>query len=300
MTEDIEKDKLRWKKLWMRVAEVNIIKAFNHLRAAGVEPILIKGWAISRLYSENHCRPFIDTDLGVDPSQYGAAKASLENGEIELPAIDLHEGFRHLDTVCWKDLFENSQTVKIENTDIRILRPEDHLRILCVHWLTDGGEEKEKLWDIYYAVENRPPDFDWERCLDTVSKKRRKWIVTTILLAHKYLGLDIKGIPIREDEKHIPKWLIETLEKQWEMKIPLLLLETVIHNRKQFFEQVRKRFPPNPIASTINMEGDFDNKPRIVYQIPDIYFRLRPSVKKFSKMLFLNFSQKIKNPKINE
>jgi hypothetical protein len=291
MEEDIERDKLRWKKIRMRVAEVSVVKAFNHLRAAGVEPILIKGWAISRLYSGSHFREFIDTDLGVDPLQYQTAKAVLENGEVEV-VVDLHKGFRHLDTVCWKDLFENSQTVKIENTDIRILRPEDHLRILCVHWLNDGGENKERLWDIYYAVENRPVDFDWKRCLNTVSKKRRKWIVTTILLAHKHIGLDIKNIPICEEEKQIPQWLNDELKKQWEIKIPIMPMEMAAHNKKQFFEQIKKRFPPNPITATINMEGDFDEKPRMVYQIPDFYFRLLPSLKKFL--------QKLKKRKINE
>jgi hypothetical protein len=158
--------------------------------------------------------------------------------------------------------------------------------------LNDGGENKERLWDIYYAVENRPADFDWERCLNTVSKKRRKWIVTTILLAHKHIGLDIKNIPICEEEKQIPQWLNDELKKQWEIKIPIMPMEMAAHNKKQFFEQIKKRFPPNPITATINMEGDFDEKPRMVYQIPDFYFRLLPSLKKFL--------QKLKKRKINE
>ena len=279
----------------LRVTEVNIVKAFDTFRSKKIEPILIKGWAINRYYAEEHYRESVDIDLAINPIQYEHAKFVYKNTKISQINIDLHKGFRHLDTISWENLYDNSQLIKIDGSEIRVLRPEDHLRVLCVHWLTNGGEEKERLWDIYYAILNRSSDFDWDRCLNTISKKRRKWIVSTIVLAHEHLGLEIGDLPITEEEKKLPEWLIKTVETEWEFRTPLLPLQSCLYDRKQLFKQIKKRFPPNPITATIDMEGDFDEKPRIIYQIPDVFRRLMPSIGKFARAALWNTSSRIKS-----
>jgi hypothetical protein len=279
MKNDCDKDILRWTKLRMRLAEISITDAFGKLRAAQIEPILIKGWVVGKLYPENHPRAFADIDLCVNPLQYHQAKGILKNTEIGFMVVDLHEGCRHLDKVPWKNLFDNSRLVKIEETFIRILRPEDHLRVICTHWLNDGGAYKERLWDIYYAVENRPKDFEWDRCLNIAGKKRRKWIICALGLAQKYLGLDLQDTPIEKELEGIPRWVFKTVENEWESKIRLKPLQGCLQNKKELVEQIKKRFPPNPIQATIELEGEFDSTPRIFYQIGDIFYRMPLSLK---------------------
>jgi hypothetical protein len=267
-----------------KVHEYHLEKAWMRFENAGFKPILIKGWAAAQFYTEPIKRRFNDIDFIIEPDKYDEAMKFLESFN-ENTAIDLHKGARQLDSLSYESLYANSQTIKCGKTEIRILRPEDHLRVLCVHWLTDGGAYKIRLWDIYYAVTNRPANFDWERCLNQISPTRRKWIVCTIGLACKYLGLNVQDTPIVEEVKDIPQWLIKTVEKEWKSEVKLIPLHYFLHDKKKLFRQIKKRIPPNPIQATIDMEGEFDNRPRIFYQIGDIFFRLTPAVKRIAKSL---------------
>jgi hypothetical protein len=250
-------------------------KVFKIYRNFQIEPVLIKGYSIAKYYPENNQRDYVDIDLVFSEEDYPKAKSISQSEELCEILIDVHKELRHHDTVPWDNLFANSQLIKLDDIEIRVLRPEDHLRVICVHWLTDGGEYRERLWDIYYLIANRPPDFDWDRCLNIVSKRRRRWIVCTIGLAHKYLGLDLSGTPIEEEAKNLPRWLIKRVEREWQKEIRLISLEAASYRYKTFIQQIWKRFPPNPITATIDCEGDFDAGTRIFYQIRDIFKRLK-------------------------
>jgi hypothetical protein len=270
--------------LQTRLFEKRISEAFVFLREKQIEPILIKGWAAARVYPQSYLRQFGDIDLMVAPDRYHEAVNSLVHFKNK-NLIDLHCGARHLDRLSFEKLFSDSETVQCGETEVRVLRPEDHLRILCVHWLTDGGEYREKLWDVYYAVENRPADFDWDRCLNAVGDTRKKWIICTVGLAHKYLGLNLDNTPLKNTIGEIPQWLIDTVEEQWKTDLRLTPLHNCLHDKKELYRQIKKRFPPNPIQATVEMEGNFDDRPRIKYQIGSMLYRFKPSVKRIVKTI---------------
>lgn len=270
--------------LQYRVFETRIVEVSVFLRRNNIQFILIKGWAAAQFYPETSQRRFSDVDLMVAPQNYNEALKCLKDYP-ENYLIDLHRGARQLDSLSFEELYANSQTVKCGESEIQILRPEDHLRILCVHWLTDGGADKEKLWDIYYAVARRPKNFDWDRCLNSDSSTRKRWILCTIGLAHRYLGLDLENTPLAENLPDIPGWLLEALEKEWQSDVFLRPLHTCLRDRKDFFRQIKKRIPPNSIQATISMEGEFDDKSRVRYQIGNVFQRLFPSLKRIGKNL---------------
>ena len=274
--------------LQLRLFEKRIIEAFTFLRQYNIEPILIKGWAAAQLYPEPHQREFCDIDLIVAPQNYPNAVKYLKDYS-ENYLIDLHEGAMPLDSLSFENLYKNSNILSCQGTKIRVLCAEDHLRFLCVHWLLDGGEHKNRLWDIYYAVENRPNDFDWDRCLNVVDEKRKKWIIYTIILAHKYFGLNLEDTPLADKTDDVPEWIVKTVEKEWESEIKSILLVHCLNDRKKFLQQFRRRMSPNPIKATVDLEGDLDSRLRILYQIGDIFFRLKPSVKRISKAVYLIF-----------
>lgn len=268
------------KLLKLKVNEHRIESVWKKFTDAGYSPILIKGWATAFFYDKPGDRQYVDVDLVVSPEEFDEIKAFTTENQFAI-SVDLHKNARHLDSRTYEELFRDSVLKKCGDTMIRVPCDEDHLRILCVHWLNDGGAYKDKLWDIYYAVKNRRPDFDWDKCLSTISQKRRKWIVCAIGLAHKYLDLPASGLPFADDFEKIPRWVIRTVEKEWATDVRLLPLEWYLSDRKNLIKQIWKRFPPNAIQATIELNGSFNEIPRIFYQITNIFTRI---VQSFDRM----------------
>ena len=272
-------DDIRWYLLFLRRQELKIAEAFAILRGAGIEPILIKGWAAARFYPAGSPRYFSDIDLAVSAADHGRAGNLLKAPTAEIN-VDLHNELRHLDRQPWDELFERSELVDAGGTRFRVLCAEDHLRLMCVHWLTDGGEYKDRLWDIYHTIDSTRGHFDWKLCLDAAGPTRRKWIMTVIALAHRHLGLEISDLPFADEEQSVPAWLIRTLEREWASDIRLRPLHGCFHDPKMLLRQVRKRLPPNPIMATVDLEGEFDEGSRVPYQVRDVFYRLAPSLRR--------------------
>lgn len=284
---DKDKEKLIQENLLLlklKVQEQRLEKVWRQFEAAGFKPILIKGWATALNYPNPADRLYVDVDLVFDPSEFEKAQKFVEQNNFDL-AIDLHKGARHLDSLSFDQLYQNSILKPCRDIFIRVLSDEDHLRVLCVHWLNDGGAYQEKLWDIYHAVDNRRKDFDWDKCLKVVSKKRRRWVICAIGLAHRYLGLSIDDLPFALEAEKIPKWVIKTVEKEWADEVKLMPLHYYLRDKKKLWQQIKKRVPPNPIQATIEVDGEFNNTPRIFYQIADIAKRSIPSWKRIRETL---------------
>lgn len=278
-------DEVRWSLLQRKAAEVRALKAFSIFRSHGVEPVLIKGLAAARFYPISRTRESIDMDLAVSAADFKAADAIARSAEMTGLAVDLYRELRHLDTVAWDDLFANSQLLEFEAGNIRVLRPEDHLRVLAVHWLTDGGANKERLWDIYYMIQNRADDFDWDRFLNVVDARRRRWLTCAVGLANRYLGLDLAGTPVEGDACDIPDWVIKTVEGEWASETPLKPIEVSLGSLGEFTAQIKKRMRPNGIWSTVIMNGSFDAKTRFFYHIGTACRRIMPSYRRITGRL---------------
>ena len=275
-------DSVGVKQLYYKVWEVRLEQVWNQLERAGFKPILIKGWAAAQNYPNPYDRQYVDIDLMFDAREFKEVSEYIKVQPLGV-SVDLHCGPRHLDELSFTDLYKNSILKKCGQTQIRVPCDEDHLRILCVHWLNDGGADSQRLEDIYFAVKHRAPHFDWEKSLDMVSAKRRQWVVCAIVLAHRYLDLNIDEIPLSVQDKELPKWLVAAVEREWDSGVRLIPLQAVLNQKARLWEQLQKRFLPNPIQATIETGGAFDNKPRIIYQLADILKRAYPSLKRISQ-----------------
>ena len=280
MTDDpILSDAFRWNSLQRGIHEHRVKKAFAIFRESGIEPIVFKGWAAANYYPPDRPRSMGDIDLAVASESYGKAVELLQREDVRRLNIDLHNEFRHLDTVPWKDIFSCSELIEIDGIAIRTPRAEDHLRLICVHWLTDGGSNQDRLWDTYYLIANRPANFDWSRCLDVVAAHRRRWITCTIGLAHRYLGLDIGDLPFTDEAASIPNWVAKCVEKEWKRGGNIEPVLTSTYDWAVFLDQLKRRIPPNPIRAVIEAEGSMDRSFTLDYQMRVLGRRSLPFLK---------------------
>ena len=100
--------------------EQELAHLFASLRCAGVEPILVKGWAIARLYPEKGLRPQGDIDLIVGPHQLSDAYAVLRTPDCEGYQVDLdHREFHRLDARALDGLYARSRLIDDGNVPVR-------------------------------------------------------------------------------------------------------------------------------------------------------------------------------------
>ncbi|MFL6210405.1 MAG: nucleotidyltransferase family protein [Pyrinomonadaceae bacterium] len=252
--------------------EREIERVFALLRGAGVEPLLVKGWAAARAYAEPELRPCGDIDLLVRPEQYEPAQRALQALGADARAIDLHSRFSELADRSVAELFARSRLIRLGTTDVRVLGAEDHFGLLCIHMLRHGVWRPVWLCDVGAALEARPADFDWALCLGS-NRRRARWIECAIGLAHRLLGARIDDTPVAAEAVRLPRWLLANVLRQWEtpyvtMQAPQkyrVPMRSYLRRPRGVLHALRMRWP-DPIAATVSVRGPFNALPRWPFQ----------------------------------
>jgi hypothetical protein len=257
------------------------------LRGAGVEPVLVKGWDIARLYPEPGLRPFTDLDLCVLPDQYAKAQAVLADPQSQAGNVDLHCGFGKFGEKRTEEIFARSRLVRLDDLDVRVLSEEDHLHFLCVHLLRHGAVRPLWLCDIAVLLKRCAPDFDWARCLSG-SRKTADWVACAIGLAHQLIGVEVEGTPVADRARRLPGWLVPSVLKAWGTPVHALGQVAVYLSRpvERFTELVRTlpHHWPNPIEATVALKGSFNELPRWPFQIGHVFSRTAALIGHLSSM----------------
>lgn len=217
------RDAYRWTLLTNARDELDIQRVVSALRAAGIEPLLVKGWTNSLLYPEPGLRPFGDIDLCVDPDRYAEATSVIRGFSPTVPlGVDLHIGllknFRRvaLDDQPFEQMLAAAEVRDLNGVEIRTPCPEDHLRLLCLHFLGLFHAGWRPIWlcDIAAAVEAAPRGFDWERVLRG-GGRNAQLIAASLMLAERLLGAASGRTPLAAEEKALPGWVIDNVLTLW-------------------------------------------------------------------------------------
>jgi hypothetical protein len=194
--------------------EKHLERLIHSMQAAGLDPIVIKGWATARLYPESGLRPYGDIDLCLPAQHVDRAAAVLEAADGSCGEVDVHAGVPDLADRTWSELHGRSQRVILGSTPVRVLSPEDHLRLLCLHQVRHGMWRPMWLYDVRAALESAS-DFDWHCCLSGAANEAR-WVLRVVGLAQRLLGAPIRdGRIAREAAQAVPPWMVETVLWRW-------------------------------------------------------------------------------------
>jgi hypothetical protein len=255
-----------------KLCESEIRRVITRLNDAGIEAVLIKGWAVARLYPHPGLRPYGDIDLCVRVEQSTAAKSLLEGFTSDHLTVDLHEGFSRIDTLDDDRLFAKSKVEYLGDVGIRVLSREDELRILCTHLLRHGVWRPLWLCDIAASLESLPADFDWPRFFSDEARQA-DWLACTIGLAHQLLGAEITHTPVVARATSLPAWLLSQVLKNWQDFLahdrPMI---TYLRHPRGLIEAIRKRWP-DPIQTTILHQLPLDDSSRLPYQLREVVSR---------------------------
>ncbi len=255
----------------------NLARIVTRLRAGGVEPVLVKGPAIARLYPERGLRPFEDLDFCVRPDQHRTASAIVDAWVGESSPIDLHRGFTELHAQSWDEVYARSQLAPFGGIDVRVLAADDHLRFLCLHLLRHGAPTPLWLCDVAVALESRPQTFDWALVLGS-DRRRADWVACTIGLAHRLLGASVDDTPVAGRARCLPAWLVPSVLEGWGRQCP------VDYQPPQLFPDTWgllartpttvRQYWPSPVAATVHLRRPFSDFPRMPIQVVDASWRL--------------------------
>lgn len=256
--------------------ERNIKMVIPLLRDCGVEPLLVKGWSIARLYPEAGLRPYGDLDLCVLPEDYEKARAALNAPECLQYNVDLHVGFGKFYDRRTDDIFAGSRLVRLDDIDVRVLSAEHNLRFLCLHLLRHGAVRPLWLCDVAVLIETRADDFDWDLCLSG-SRKRADWVACAIGLAHRLLGAELGDTPVARRAANLPRWMMPAALKVWGVSYQMpgqvaKYLRYPFSRLKGLIKELPQHWP-NPIEATMTVKGPFNELPRLPFQVGHVFSR---------------------------
>ncbi len=242
----------------------------THFNAVGLEPLVFKGWSLARLYARPGLRPYGDVDVLVDVSEEPAARALLATLSAESRAfvdLDMRVLRRFLPDRQFPELRERSSAEMVGSARFRVLAPEDHLRLVCLHQLDHGGWRPLWLCDVAAFLESLPEGFRWELCL-AGNPHLSDAVVALISLAAELLDARLPpGTPLMS----VPGWFRRATLRAWAGGLqapPDSLLELHRLGWRRAAAAVRARWP-DPLTSTLHLRAPLRGVPRPVLQVAE-------------------------------
>jgi hypothetical protein len=235
-----------------------LVAALRALDAHGLHPVLLKGWSVARTYPALGLRPFVDHDLWVPK---GAAK---DLAALGLPlgawAIDAHSTIADLDDRAAGALLERTERVELLGQEVRILGPEDRLRLGALHFARHGAAHPVWLCDVALMLESGRLDWSYLTAGDAV---RTRWTLQILALAVRLLSADAPKVELPVPAPGLERAVLT----EWgRAPRELSRLSDLWATPARLPRALWSRWP-NPIAARLAVRGGVDEGPDLAYQL---------------------------------
>jgi hypothetical protein len=239
-------------------------------RAAGIEPLVGKGWAVAaRYYPDPGLRPSSDIDLYISPEDFEGASDLVRRRPDDLAAVDLHRGCGELRDREWASVFGKRIKLCANDTPVSTFCDEHHLRLLTLHFVKHGGYRSLWLCDVAALVERCRPALDWDEVLRG-RRWRSRWVLGVVALARDLLGADVSGTPA--EHVPVPPWFTKAVLHEWETPFRWpdgrppadrrIFSGGLIHAARE----LRSRWP-SPVEASFNFAAPPNDFPRLPYEL---------------------------------
>lgn len=235
------------------------------LRAAGIDPILLKGLAVARYYPVAGCRQLGDIDLLLPPAHLDRASAVVAElgyrhqtrtraGSSFSVTTRGPEGAVDLRTHLWPlpdtdacAALRSDHRAAVNGVDVRVLPRDLEIRYLAVHAAKHGFARPIWLCDLAAAVEHGA-DLDWDR-LAKGSRHIQSCILASLGLTSRLLGLELPP-DVQHRSEPVAAWIESQVLARWGGRVPIdTTYLTISALKRRDLPVVLRSLVPAPVGS---------------------------------------------------
>lgn len=257
------KDLVRHQVLEAARFEAGLKSRLRAFREAGIDVLLVKGWAIARRYPNKGLRHYSDLDLVLDAAHRARAEQILLAHAYDRLDTDLHFSIPHVRGRDLEALRSRLVEIPLGDEVVRTLGDEDHVWLLALHALGHGLWRSVWLVDLAVMLE-QPLDLDY---LFAGPRGDAHAVKLALALAQRAIGA---GGAVQTE---LPRWLEPALYEQWGRGFVMYEPLTRVPSLNQLVDDARRRWP-NPIRATAQLGGPWNEWPRLPLQLLDYARRL--------------------------